>query len=140
MARLLRESREQSSRNGTMGTAYELRFEMLLGDMEPDGLLTGGDMFSASNRLDIIAGAGSYTCFDDVDGNGLLSASDVLFVCSALADSMPPWARSQSGRTIQVWGMRGKQVWAFAISCLKISESTWSTAWFIVGSTERKWC
>ncbi|MEX2188937.1 MAG: lamin tail domain-containing protein, partial [Pirellulales bacterium] len=85
------------SGNGTPGGDFRFRFDILPGDVNASGAVTAADV--QANRASQFRGLGhaQYDPRQDVDGNGLVNATDLVLVRDFQTTSLPPGTPTPGG-------------------------------------------
>jgi RTX calcium-binding nonapeptide repeat (4 copies)/Dockerin type I domain len=77
------------SGNGTLGGDFAFDFNVLIGDIDRNGLVNANDNAAVRLKLGDATTSVNYVAFDDVDGSGLINASDYNKVKSLLGGVLP---------------------------------------------------
>jgi hypothetical protein len=78
------------SGNGTAGGDFRFRFNVLPGDVTRDGKVDqGGDGNALKKLTDIATTSSKYVAWDDVNGNGLIDATDQTLVKKRVNTTLP---------------------------------------------------
>jgi uncharacterized repeat protein (TIGR01451 family) len=76
-----------SSGNGAAGGDFSYRFDVLPGDGNSDGVVNVTDLANMAIRVGSAPGAGNYSAYFDVNGDGAINVADLTAASGKLADS-----------------------------------------------------